>query len=105
MKHAIAPALEVISSVVTSSERKYSLSIDFDKSANPFFGLYIANIPPEIVADFSIRLNLNSLGHNTNVLISEKKVAINTDSQRTLEDLALEFLAFEYSSAEYLSNA
>jgi hypothetical protein len=105
IRREIIPILEKITSVLRTAESKYSLVVDFDKDNNPFFGLFVAKIPPEAVSNFFIRLNLRDFGQSNTVLISESKISINTGSQHALENLALDVLAFNASSAEQLKGA
>ena len=104
IRREIAPILETIANVTQDVDTRYSLIIEFDKNKNPFFGLYIAQLPPESVSKFSIRLSIADYSPNDTVLISESQVAINTRTQASLQDLAIEFLSFSSSLQEHLSS-
>ena len=91
----ISPILESIAGTIQDTETRYSLVIDFDKDKNPFYGLYIANLPPETISKFSILLVFNNQGQKDTVAISESKVAINARTQTALKRLALNFLTFD----------
>lgn len=104
IRREIAPILETIANVTQDVDTRYSLVIEFDKNKNPFFGLYIAQLPPESVSKFSIRLSIADYSPNDTVLISESQVAINTRTQASLQDLAIEFLSFNSSLQEHLSS-
>jgi hypothetical protein len=105
LKEEIIPVLETISCALDTSDTQYSFEIDFDKENNPFFGIYLANLPPDTVSKFFIRLNIENKPHNDTVLISESKISINTRSQNRLGNLALEFLTFSTGLQEKLKNA
>ena len=98
----IAPILETIIAAVPAAETRYNLTIDFEKENNPFFGLYIAQLPPDAISMFTIRLSMNDYSPNSYVLISESQVAVNTRTQSSFQDLALQFLTFEPTLAEHL---
>src|SRR6185503_11535923 len=78
IRREIAPILETITSTTQNVDTRYSLVIDYDKNKNPFFGLYIAQLPPEAIAKFSIRLAVNSHSLKDTVQISESQVSIST---------------------------
>lgn len=104
IRREIAPILETVTGVAPNVDARYNLTIEFDKNKNPFFGLYIAQLPPEAVSKFSIRLSIDDHGPNDTVLISESQVAINTRTQASLQDLAIEFLSFDSGLQEHLSS-
>jgi len=105
IRRQIAPVLEAIASVIQTVESKYTLVVDFGKQQNPFFGLYIAQLPREAVSNFFIRIAAKNYGPNDTVLVSQSKIAINTHTQNALQNLALEFLAFRSDLQEQLESA
>ena len=90
----ILPVLEAVGKALGGTSHRYSLTIEFDKGKNPFFGLVVAQLPPEAVSRFVVNLSPDPKSGES-VLISEMKLAINTRSQHTLRDRALEFLTFQ----------
>jgi hypothetical protein len=100
----INPLLEMIAGAVQGASARYSLVIEYDKDQNPFFGLYVAHLPLEAVSKFMINLTISDKPRET-VLISETKIAINTSSQHSLYNLAVEFLTFQSSLEGRLSHA
>lgn len=105
IKHEILPVLEVISREIQEDESRYTFNIRFDKNQNPYFGLYVAQLPTELISLFAIKLNIASHGQRNTVSVSENSVAINTKNQRALQDLALEFLTFDPNLQEHLKRA
>lgn len=105
IRREILPVLETIDSVVQAAESKYTFNIEFDKDKNPFFGLYVAQLPPEIISKFYIRLTIDNNGQNGTVLVSESNLSINTRTQQALQNLALEFLTFDPYLQEHLKRA
>ncbi len=97
--HEIVPILDEISRCIDDVDAKYSLVIHYDKNSNPFFGLYVAHLDPAVVATFSVQL---LIGENEDVAITEKQLAINTRSQSSFQNLALEFLTFDRRLGEHL---
>lgn len=102
IRKEILPVIERVNSVIGTSEVRYSLSIEFDKSQNPFFGLYLSQLPEEVVSKFIVRLNVSDYQSKDEVLISETKILINTQSQNALQHLALEFLSLDYNLSRRL---
>lgn len=95
IKSEIVPIIETISKVL-GEEAKYSLTITYDKSHNPFFSFYLAQLPPDVVSQFVVKLDLSENQQKNEVRISETKLAINTQSQIALQNLAIEFLSLDY---------
>jgi hypothetical protein len=104
IRKEVVPILEGISRSVKPAEQKFTFDIDFDRKRNPFWGLYITSIPAEIVSSFFVRLQVNAYSKNETVLISESKLTINTESETALQNLALEFLAFDSGLRERLTH-
>lgn len=101
----VMPALEEVVDLVKPDRKAFSLTINYDKAKNPFFGFYVANLPPEVVSKFTIVLNLDAVRKGDTARISENKLTINSTSHTNLTSLALEFLAFNDSLREELGNA
>ncbi len=102
IKNEILPALNTISRAL-GGDAQYRMNIEFDKGKNPFFGLYISQIPPETVSNYYIKLSPNN-SRSDSVMISQDKLSINTRSQTSLQNLALEFLTFDYELQGHLPN-
>lgn len=104
IRREIMPLLEDISSALQASDAKYTMTVNFDKNNNPFFGLYLAHFNPEKVSSFFVRLKINEYEPNDTVLVSSDKIAINAFSQNALQNLALEFLTYDLRLEERFSN-
>jgi hypothetical protein len=97
----ITPVLEDIGSAISGVNAKYTLYIEFEKHHNPFFGLYVGQLNPNMITSFSIRLELDKV-RKTSVSISETRITINTTSQSELQKLAINFLTFDTRLKEQL---
>lgn len=102
IRRDISPLLELFADVVPHSQSKYKLTIRYEKGENPFYGLYIAQLPEEAISEFAIRLIVDDYGPSNTVTISESQLAINTNRQWALRDLALDFLSFDPGLRERL---
>ena len=105
IKHEISPILETINQIIGKSNAKYTLKIDFEKSKNPFLGLYLSHLPLEAVSRFVVKLDLSDIHSANQVTVSEDSIAINTQSQSALQNLALEFLTYDFGLVKRLANA
>lgn len=102
IRREVAPILEAIGTSVPKVETKYRLTVDFDKNKNPFIGYYIAQLPPDAIQDFSVRLSIDHYNPNDVVTISDSQIAIQTRTQSALQDLAIDFLSFDSALADHL---
>jgi hypothetical protein len=93
IRYDLLPLLEDISNVIKSVDTRYTMTIEFDKNNNPFFGLYVSQFNPDLVASFSVRLMINGDPHTT-IQVSETRITINAPTQSALQNLAIEFLTF-----------
>lgn len=105
IKREILPVLETIANVIQAVDSRYTFTIEFDKERNPFFGLYLAQLPPEIISKFFVRLTIDNYGPSSTVLVSDSNVSINTRTHSALQNLALEFLTFDPNLQEHLKRA
>lgn len=105
IKHRVIPILEDVSRIIQNVNASYSLVIEYPKSSNPFFGLYVASLSPSAISSFSVRLVINDYEPNDTIDISETRLAIHTRSQNALQHLAVEFLTFDMNLGERLNNA
>lgn len=105
IKKEIIPVLDAVTKITAFDSTTFTLTLEFTGRQNPFFSLYIANLPEEIVSKFHIRLVINEYEPDDTVLISESELSINAHSPLALQNLALEFLAFDSSLQGRLINA
>lgn len=97
----IMPALERVNRVI-GQNAKYSLTVNFKKDFNPFFGFYLSQLPKEAVSSFVINLDLSEPYSTNRVLISDEKLSIQTRSESALQNLAVEFLSLDYGLSRRL---
>lgn len=102
IKQEISRSIEQIGSVIANADSQFNLTIEFQDNKNPFFGLFISQLPQESISRFSIQLNINSYGVRNRVSISEKRLDIASKSQLAFNDLAIEFLTFGSELERYL---
>ena len=102
IKREVAPLLEKIVDTIANADPRYRLTIEFDKANNPFFGLFISQLPENSVSRFSIQLNIRSYGAGNKVSVSESRLDIDTRAQSAFNDLAVEFLTFGSELEDHL---
>ncbi|MCC6607884.1 MAG: hypothetical protein IT327_32055 [Anaerolineae bacterium] len=102
IKQEISHSIEQIGSVIANADSQYNLTVEFQDNKNPFFGLFISQLPQESISRFAIQLNINSYGVKNRVSISESRLDIASKSQLAFSDLASEFLTFGSGLEEYL---
>ena len=84
--------LEKIADKVNAAEQKYEMQIRFD-GENPYFGFYVQRVKLPNVTRFQCEFTEQIGGYKQSVVVSEKGIAIVTDSIASLSTLAKEYLS------------
>ncbi|HMS40251.1 MAG TPA: hypothetical protein PKE69_08500 [Pyrinomonadaceae bacterium] len=90
----IEPFLQLLERELKPKSRSLILNIEF-MGNNPFFNIYIANLPPSQVEDFRVILHIDGNSPNNErdrVEISKSKVRITADSTTSFKELAESFI-------------
>ena len=90
----IMPLVGEVEKGLKATEKTYSMTVEFDKAENPFFGLYLERFDPENIADFQVVIVINDYGEKDTVTILDSKIQILARSAHAISSLGKEFLTF-----------
>lgn len=91
----IQPFLSLLDSVLKPDSHSFELNVDFMGDGNPFFNVFIANLPASKVEDFRVVLHVDGNSPSANkdrIVISSKKIKITADSPASFNKLAQDYL-------------
>lgn len=94
IERSILPVIGAIERGLKVSNRAYGMTINFDKSKNPFFGLYLGKVSPDEITAFNVDLTIKDYKADDKVSITESSVQITAHSANAIANLGKEFLTF-----------